>query len=151
VGGEFRINSYTTATQAFPTVAAAADGRFVVAWSSYRPTEPGIFGQRFAGPGLTLTVDGSCPGPVTVEISSAPPGSEVALVAAANTNGFTKGGALCNGTAFEIGEPFQLPPAFVIVDGTGSGSTSLNLQSNRCHLQALALASCETSNVILVP
>jgi hypothetical protein len=82
---------------------------------------------------------------------SAPPSTEVALVAAANTNGFIKGAALCPGTELEIGEPFQLPPVFVIVDGNGKGSASLTLGANRCHVQALALATCETSNVVEVP
>jgi hypothetical protein len=153
LGGEFQINSYTTDEQAHPAVASDAKGNFVVAWSSEDQDGDfaGIFGQRFAGPGLALTVDGTCPGPVTVDISSAPPASEVALIAAANTNGFVKGGTLCNGTQFEIGEPFQLPPSFVIVDGSGNGSTNLSLQANRCHLQALAFATCETSNVVEVP
>jgi hypothetical protein len=150
LGSEFLVNSYTTGEQGGATVAAGPNGDFLVVWHG-----PGVsydvFGQRFAGPGLALTVDGSCPGPVTVDVSSAPPNSEVAVIAAANTNGFTKGGALCNGTHFEIGEPFQLPPRFVIVDGGGNGSTNLTLGANRCHVQALAFATCETSNVVAVP
>jgi hypothetical protein len=122
-----------------------------VAWVGGGTFTKDVNGRRFAGPGLALTVDGTCPGPVTVEVSSAPPNSEVALVAADHTNGFTKGGTLCNGTRFEIGEPFQLPPTFVVVDGNGNGSTNLSLQANRCHLQALAFASCETSNVVAMP
>jgi hypothetical protein len=34
IGGEFQVNSYTTAAQTGPAVAIAPDGRFVVAWTS---------------------------------------------------------------------------------------------------------------------
>jgi hypothetical protein len=101
--------------------------------------------------GLGLEVEGSCGGEVTLTVSNAPPNTEVALVAAANANGFIKGGALCNGTQLGIGEPFALPPTFVIVDGSGSGSTIRTLPANRCFVEALALASCETSGAIAVP
>jgi hypothetical protein len=37
------------------------------------------------------------------------------------------------------------------VDGNGNGSTNLTLGANRCYVQALALQSCETSNVVEVP
>jgi hypothetical protein len=136
-----------------PDVASAADGSFVVVWESLGQDGDsfGIFGQRFAGPDLHLSVDGTCPGPVSVSIVNAPPSSEVALVAAANTNGFVKGGALCPGVEFEIGEPLQLPPTFVIVDGEGKGETTLELGAGRCFVQALALAECATSNTVEVP
>jgi hypothetical protein len=149
VGDEFQIGSSTGGHELGPRVAPTSEHQFVVVWDG-GPGED-IWGQLFSVPALTLTVDGSCPGPVTVDVSSAPSNSEVALIAAANTNGFTKGGALCDGTQLEIGEPFQLPPQFVIVDGNGNGSTNLTLGANRCHLQALALASCQTSNVVEVP
>jgi hypothetical protein len=153
IGGEFLVNAYTTGRQERPSVGASADGRFVVAWQSHDQDgdDWGVFGQRFAGPGLALSADGSCPGQVSVDVVNAPPGTEVAVVAAANANGFVKGGALCPGVDLEIGEPLQLPPTFIIVDGSGNGSAILNLQANRCHLQALSLASCETSNTVRVP
>jgi hypothetical protein len=153
VGGELMVNTYNTGTQDQPAVASDADGDFVVVWSS-RPTpadNTDVLGQRFAGPGLHLVADGTCPGVVEVVLSSAPPVSEVAVVAAENTSGFIKGSRLCPGTELEIGEPFQLPPTFVIVDGSGNGSAILSLQANRCNVQALALATCETSNVVRVP
>jgi hypothetical protein len=34
VGGEFRVNTYTTLTQASPSIASAPDGRFVLVWGS---------------------------------------------------------------------------------------------------------------------
>jgi hypothetical protein len=149
----FQVNTYATAFTHSTAIASDEAGNYVVVWqASYLDGDArGVFGQRFAGPDLHLSVDGTCPGPVSVSILNAPPSTEVALVAAASTNGFVKGGALCPGVELEIGEPFQLPPRFVLVDLIGSGSTSMNLAPGRCHVQALALASCGTSNVVVVP
>ena len=48
-GAEFQVNSYTTNRQYLPVVASAANGNFVVAWSSYGQDGSGygIFGQRY--------------------------------------------------------------------------------------------------------
>ncbi len=143
--GVFRVNTLASQPRGFPAVSSAPDGDYVVVWATLDGSSEGIVGQRFGGPGLHLAADGSCPGPVTVTIAQAPPGSEVAVIAAANTNNYIKGGTLCPGTVFEIGEPFQLPPTWVIVDENGSGSAEITLQSNRCWLEALATSSCETS------
>jgi hypothetical protein len=53
VGGEFRVNSYTTGSQARPWVALDAGGNFVVVWQSYGQDGNGygIFGQRFDASG----------------------------------------------------------------------------------------------------
>ena len=49
---EFQVNTYTTGNQLYPSVAAAADGDFVVAWqSASRTAELGIFAQRFSSAG----------------------------------------------------------------------------------------------------
>jgi hypothetical protein len=51
IGTEFRVNTYTTGTQAFPDVAAQPDGNFVVVWDSEgsagSDSDGGIQGQRF--------------------------------------------------------------------------------------------------------
>jgi hypothetical protein len=54
LGGEFRVNSYTPGSQAYPSVAAAADGRFVVVWQSAGQdgSSDGVFGQRYDAFGL---------------------------------------------------------------------------------------------------
>jgi hypothetical protein len=56
LGGEFRVNSYTTREQRAPAVAVDAVGNFVVTWSSYRQDGAGwgIFGQRYASTGSPL-------------------------------------------------------------------------------------------------
>jgi len=48
-GSEFQVNSFTTSHQYLPAVASAANGNFVVAWSSYDQDGRGwgIFGQRY--------------------------------------------------------------------------------------------------------
>jgi len=50
MGGEFRVNSYTTSSQSNPKVASDLNGNLVVVWQSYTqddPTDSGVFGQRF--------------------------------------------------------------------------------------------------------
>ena len=114
-GGEFQVNTYTTGDQELAAVGSDADGDFVIAWQSRQDGNgDGIFAQRYAGPGLFLSASGSCPGLTEVTVLNGIPGTEVGIVAAANVNGFTKGRLLCAGTRLEIGEPFQLPPVFLI-------------------------------------
>jgi VCBS repeat-containing protein len=49
VGGEFRVNTYPTSDQQYSSVAALADGGFVVTWSSQGQdgSDRGIYGQRY--------------------------------------------------------------------------------------------------------
>jgi hypothetical protein len=51
LGGEFRVNTYTTSNQGFPSVASDSAGNFVVAWVGYFN---GIFAQRYASTGAPL-------------------------------------------------------------------------------------------------
>src|SRR5262245_49924358 len=56
LGSEFRVNSYTTSAQTFPSVASDASGNFVVVWKSYTQVDGsvGIFGQRYDSTGSAL-------------------------------------------------------------------------------------------------
>jgi hypothetical protein len=56
LGGEFQVNSYSTAGQVTPTVAMDNAGRFVVVWASLGQDGSGygIFGQRYASDGTPL-------------------------------------------------------------------------------------------------
>ena len=49
-GGEFRVNTYTTNDQAFPSVASTTPGTFLVTWQSYLQdgSSWGVYGQRLA-------------------------------------------------------------------------------------------------------
>lgn len=53
MGGEFRVNTYTTGSQRDPAVAADGAGNFVVVWKSGDPpnTPNELFGQRFSSAG----------------------------------------------------------------------------------------------------
>jgi hypothetical protein len=53
LGGEFRVNSYTTGDQRDPAVAADPNGNFVVVWHSYQDgSSLGTFGQRYDSSGV---------------------------------------------------------------------------------------------------
>jgi hypothetical protein len=56
VGGEFRVNTYTTSMQYLPAVAMDAAGTFVVVWQSYTQDGSGfgIFGQRYDAAGAAV-------------------------------------------------------------------------------------------------
>jgi hypothetical protein len=54
LAGEFRVNTYTTNSQVYPSVASDASGNFVVVWQSNfqdAPPGAGVFGQRFGSSG----------------------------------------------------------------------------------------------------
>ena len=55
LGGEFRVNTYTTGTQGHAAVAADGVGKFVVVWDGAGPgDDSGVFGQRYASTGTPL-------------------------------------------------------------------------------------------------
>ena len=52
LGPEFRVNTYTTGYQRFPSVGADPSGNFVVVWHSLQDgSYAGVFGQRYASSG----------------------------------------------------------------------------------------------------
>jgi hypothetical protein len=59
LGAEFRVNTYTTSNQSYPSAAADASGNFVVAWASYGQdgSSFGIFAQRFDGSGAAVGLE----------------------------------------------------------------------------------------------
>jgi hypothetical protein len=56
VGGEFRINTYTTGGQYHPSATNLADGGFVVTWMSFGQdgSEYGVYGQIYGGDGTRV-------------------------------------------------------------------------------------------------
>jgi hypothetical protein len=54
LGNEFRVNSYTTGPQSWPSVASDAIGNFVVVWQGpgQGDSSVGVFGQRFDSAGV---------------------------------------------------------------------------------------------------
>jgi hypothetical protein len=67
IGGEFRVNTYTTGDQRFPSVSASAAGGFVVAWTGPDGSLDGVFARRYDQAGNPvandLVVSGSTLGP----------------------------------------------------------------------------------------
>jgi len=60
VGSEFQVNTFTPRDQVYPTTAVAADGSFVVTWSSYGNHDGdgfGIFGQRYDSSGASVGIE----------------------------------------------------------------------------------------------
>ncbi|MCA9095791.1 MAG: VCBS repeat-containing protein, partial [Planctomycetaceae bacterium] len=53
-GTEFKVNSFTTSDQRFPSVGMDADGDFVITWQSYFQdgSDEGIYAQRFDASGV---------------------------------------------------------------------------------------------------
>jgi subtilisin family serine protease len=100
---------------------------------------------------FNVEVAGTCPGPVTVTVTGAPPSKEVGIVAAANRNGWVKAGGQCIGLEMEIGEPFILPPRWVVTNASGSVSVGMTLPANRCWVEALAMGNCTTTSPFFVP
>jgi hypothetical protein len=56
LGGEFRVNTFTTSYQLDPSVASDSAGNFIVAWESLGQdgSDTGIFAQRYASTGAPL-------------------------------------------------------------------------------------------------
>src|SRR5262249_15706616 len=56
LGGEFRVNTYTSGDQAYAPLAMDNKGNFVVVWSSYGQDGSGygIYGQRYNAAGTKL-------------------------------------------------------------------------------------------------
>ena len=56
VGGEFRVNTYTTSEQGTPDMAMDSNGNFVVAWESAGQDGPsaGVYAQRYDNAGIPL-------------------------------------------------------------------------------------------------
>ena len=56
VGSEFQVNTFTTNSQVHSSVAALADGGFVVTWSSFGPdgSGSGIYAQRYDNAGVAV-------------------------------------------------------------------------------------------------
>jgi phosphoheptose isomerase len=54
-GSEFLVNTYTTDSQRFPSIAMDSDGDFAIAWQSYEQdgSGNGVYAQRYAAPAVS--------------------------------------------------------------------------------------------------
>ena len=85
-GGEFRVNTYTTNRQWWPSVASLPNGRFVVSWRSFTQdgSDDGVFGQRFdkagAPEGAEFLVNTYTPSDQTYSAVAASPDGDFVVV-----------------------------------------------------------------------
>lgn len=77
LGSETQVNTYTGGLQAYPSIAMAPNGQFVVTWSSRHQdgSDWGVYGQRFAADGTPLGAEF----PVNASIEASQVDSSVAM------------------------------------------------------------------------
>jgi hypothetical protein len=86
LGAEFRVNSYTTGPENFPSIATDGLGNFVVVWTSYgQQGVYGVFGQRYESSGIPAGPEFRVSTYVTSfkqhpEVAAAPDGSSFVVV-----------------------------------------------------------------------
>ena len=96
-GSEFRVNTYTTGIQEFPSIALDAAGDFVVSWESYQDgSNGGIYAQRYNAAGTAL-------------------GSEFRV------NTYTTGGQTVPAVAMDSAGDFAITWTSYSEDGSGAG------------------------------
>lgn len=100
---------------------------------------------------FTLGLSGSCPGPVTVAISGATPGGNVALAWSLTSGSFTIPGGICAGTVLGLASPNVL--TILTADAAGNASFTGTAPGAACgaYVQALDFGTCSTSSVENVP
>lgn len=102
------------------------------------------------GGGPTLTISGTCPGPVTLTASNVTGGGNVAFLYAFGTGNFViPGGFTCAGTQLGLNNSVQLGGTST-ADGSGVATFSANAPAQACgrvFLQAIDITTCTTTNV----
>ena len=97
LGPEYRVNTYTTASQASPAIATLTGGTYLVLWESPQDgSGTGIFGQRYSGAGV-------------------PQGSEFLV------NTFTTGNQSAPAATVDLGGNVTVAWASDLQDGSGLG------------------------------
>jgi len=78
---EFQANTYTTGSQTYPAVAADAEGKFVIVWTSFGQDGDGfgVFGQRFSSEGTPPACPGDCNADGLVTVDELVKGVNIAL------------------------------------------------------------------------
>ena len=102
-----------------------------------------------AGP--VLDVSGTCPGPVTISVTGATPGANLAVWGGKQAGATTLTTGDCAGTTIDLKKAHLL--ATGIADNNGEVTLRIRLNANRCGilLQAIDLSTCATSNVAQTP
>ena len=98
-----------------------------------------------------LSILGTCPGSVTIDILGATPNGKVAIAWSRSLGGATIPRGVCAGTEVDLSDPRLL--AMVTADSGGGYSATPSLPPGACgaYLQAVDLESCAVSNVNQIP
>ena len=100
---------------------------------------------------FSVSIVGTCPGPVTLTLSGATPGAQVGIGWSANTGSFTIPSGPCAGTVLGLDSPNLL--AIVTADAFGMATVAGTAPAAACgaSVQAVDFSNCGTSNIGTVP
>ena len=100
---------------------------------------------------ITMSVSGTCPGVITLDILGATPFSRVGIAYSTTTGSFTVPSGPCTGTVLGLDSPSIL--IALNTDASGDASISGTVSSGACglFLQAVDLLPCVPSTVEVVP
>lgn len=136
-------------TPAAPAIAVSPAAQNVAGPMVVQPNTQSQGGTAALGV-FTLTATGACPGPITIAVSGATPGGSVAIAWSTTTGTFTLPGGACAGTTLGLAGPNLL--TLLTADAFGTAGFIVNAPPAACglNLQAVDLASCTPSGVVVV-
>lgn len=99
--------------------------------------------------GFSLSVSGTCPGPVQISVTGATPSGNVAFAYGA-AGSFTLPPGPCAGTVLDISSPTLA--AIMAADASGNISIAPTLPAGICGrtLQCVDMTTCTTSNTVIL-
>ncbi|PCJ51590.1 MAG: hypothetical protein COA70_13975 [Planctomycetota bacterium] len=100
---------------------------------------------------FTLSLSGTCPGLVTVDVSGAGAGATIAVAWSLNTGTFSLPPGPCAGTVLGLNNPNLL--TFLTADALGNATFTGNAPTSACgaFVQIVDLSTCSVSGVETVP
>jgi hypothetical protein len=101
---------------------------------------------------LVLRAVGTCPGPMNYSASGLTPGGAVAVIGAAGPGSFVVPSGVCAGTVTGLGAPVRLL-RMITADANGEVDANRLAPATVCerHLQLVDMATCDVTNVAVVP
>lgn len=108
-----------------------------------------VHGEVSTGPVLAVT--GTCPGSITMTMNGVTPGAQVSIYSSKRAGSTTIATGSCAGTTLDLMRARAI--ATGTADASGNLSVRVRLGARQCGqlMQALDLATCETSNVATSP